>query len=347
MQQGLFSTYLKSHATRGPIAWVISVVLFAFYLILYYTETFTQVAIHLHLGDKWNLYGLLYTLSVLIGGVFFLKKHGHTPYQRTRTLSLMGVQLILGFSIPALMEFFHTKSFWFSYFWPLKIEYFYPDYILHHPLPVILYIFLGSLVGVPLITFFWGKRWYCSWVCGCGGLAETAGDPFRHLSNRGSRAWRFEQVSIHTVMLLSFATTAIVIINWGLGYSEGGQVLAQYPSFSAFAFKVQRAYGFVVVAMLSGVAGVGLYPLMGSRVWCRFFCPQAALMGLIQKFGRFRITVKDDMCIAWAPLLPFRSTTEWPIESGRPCSPSEAGRAPRSGFVSTPRTRKLLSKHGW
>jgi polyferredoxin len=28
------------------------------------------------------------------------------------------------------------------------------------------------------------KRWYCSWVCGCGGLAETAGDSYRHLSVR-------------------------------------------------------------------------------------------------------------------------------------------------------------------
>jgi polyferredoxin len=23
----------------------------------------------------------------------------------------------------------------------------------------------------PILTYFYGKRWYCSWVCGCGGLA--------------------------------------------------------------------------------------------------------------------------------------------------------------------------------
>jgi polyferredoxin len=34
----------------------------------------------------------------------------------------------------------------------------------------------------PILTYFYGKRWYCSWVCGCGGLAETAGDSFRQLS---------------------------------------------------------------------------------------------------------------------------------------------------------------------
>ena len=38
---------------------------------------------------------------------------------------------------------------------------------------------------------------------------------------------------------------------------------------------------------------------MGTNIWCRFFfCPMAALLGLIQKFGRFRITVKKGMCIS-------------------------------------------------
>jgi len=61
---------------------------------------------------------------------------------------------------------------------------------------------------------------------------------------------------------------------------------------------VQSAYGFAIGAVFAGVIGVGLYPLMGTRVWCRFGCPMAALLGLIQKFGRFRITVKKDMCIS-------------------------------------------------
>ena len=54
----------------------------------------------------------------------------------------------------------------------------------------------------------------------------------------------------------------------------------------------------IVVAMLSGIIGVGLYPLGGTRVWCRNFCPMAAMLGLVQKFGRYRITVKENMCIS-------------------------------------------------
>ncbi len=32
-----------------------------------------------------------------------------------------------------------------------------------------------TFVIIPILVVFHGKR-YCSWICGCGGLAETFGD---------------------------------------------------------------------------------------------------------------------------------------------------------------------------
>ena len=61
----------------------------------------------------------------------------------------------------------------------------------------------------PLLAYFLGKRFYCSWVCGCGGLANTAGEPFRHLSDKSPTAWRIEKVSIYSVLFLSLVATAI------------------------------------------------------------------------------------------------------------------------------------------
>lgn len=299
MQAGLLSTYKSSVSRRGLWAWIIAAMLFAFYIIIYFTSALDPVAKSLGLPGKWNIYGILYTVAVLVGGIFFLRIHGNSRYQRIRTVALMFFQLVFAFSIPSLMELFGTKGFIFTIYWPLKIDYFYPSYIFTYPIPIVLYAFLSSLLVVPLLTFLYGKRWYCSWMCGCGGLAETAGNPFRHLSSKHTKSWKFEQISIHSVMLFSFLTTAIVIVNWGLGQrTASGEVVAMYPAFSAIAFKIQGFYGFLVVAVMSGVLGVGLYPILGSRVWCRFFCPLAAIMGLVQKFGRFRITVKDDMCIS-------------------------------------------------
>lgn len=290
MQAGLLQTYRRRIKRRGFWAWSLSLMLFAFYIIIYFTDFLQPLAESLQIGSKWNIYGILYTLAIIVGGVYFLKRHGNSTYHRIRTISLMVVQTAFAFSLPYVMELFQMKGFTFSIFWPLKIDYFYPSYILEYPLPFILYAFLGSLLLVPLMTFFVGKRWYCSWICGCGGLAETAGDPFRHLSNKGSRAWRFEQITVHSVMLLAVLTTIFVLVSWAIGDVS--------PGFATVARKVRGFYAFVVVALLSGIFGVGLYPLLGSRVWCRFFCPLAAIMGLIQKFGRYRITVKDDMCIS-------------------------------------------------
>ena len=289
-QHGLMATYREAWRRRGWVAWAVGGFFLAFYLTLYYTEWLTPVAAAVGLGNKWWLYGALYCLAMVFGGVYFLKRHGNNRYQRLRTVSVISVQILLAFTLPYTMSLFGQKEFYFTYLWPLKIDYFYPGVIFDYPVLIALYSFLGSLVLFPVLAFTLGKRFYCSWVCGCGGLAETMGDPWRHLSDKSTKAWRFEQVSIHAVMLLAFGTTAVVLLNWAVG--------PQYPTFSHIAFKVQEWYGFVVGAILSGIAGVVLYPLLGTRVWCRFFCPMAAILGLVQKFGRFRITVKDNMCIS-------------------------------------------------
>ena len=197
---------------------------------------------------------------------------------------------VLAFALPLVLKVFGQPEHYFSYLWPLKIDYLYPSYVLQQPFLILAWCFLGSLVVFPLLAYFYGKRFYCSWVCGCGGLANTAGEPFRHLSNKSVGAWKIEQVSINGVLLLAVVATAIVWVNWTIGQS--------HPRFASFAFKVQEWYGFVIGAWWAGILGVGLYPLMGTRVWCRFGCPMAAMLGLVQKFGRFRITVKKDMCIS-------------------------------------------------
>jgi len=79
-------------------------------------------------------------------------------------------------------------------------------------------------------------------------------------------------------------------MNWAFGsgnaYFLGGETF-------------KSVYGFYVGALFSGVIGVGFYPLMGSRVWCRFGCPMAAILGLQQKlFSKFRITTNGGQCIS-------------------------------------------------
>ncbi|HEX2901295.1 MAG TPA: 4Fe-4S binding protein [Bacteroidia bacterium] len=145
-----------------------------------------------------------------------------------------------------------------------------------------------SFVGVVVLTYFFGKRWYCSWVCGCGGLAETAGDPFRHQSDKSLKAWRIERWTIYSVLGLITVVTVLLLVDWKLHFLGEG-----------FKGNLKSGDGFLIGSCFAGVVGTGFYPILGSRVWCRFGCPQAAILGILQKyFSRFRITTNGGQCIS-------------------------------------------------
>jgi ferredoxin-type protein NapH len=289
-QEGLMHTYREAWRSRGWVAWLIALVLTTFYLTLYFSEAFTPLATALGLRNKWYLYGALYTVCMIGGGAYYLRHHGSSRYHRVRIAVNVTVQVTLAWSLPFAMSVFGGKEYYFSYLWPLKIEFLYPSTLTSLPVYMAAYGVVASFVLLPVLTLRYGKRWYCSWICGCGALANTLGDPWRHLGDKSEASWTLEKWTIHTVLALALITTALVGWNWAWGPSV--------PALSAFVFEVQKAYGFVVGAILSGIVGVAVYPILGARVWCRYFCPMAAMLGLIQKLGRFRISVKEDMCIS-------------------------------------------------
>jgi ferredoxin-type protein NapH len=290
VQQGLLSTYRSPVRTRGALAWVLSALLLGFYVDLYFFDHLTPVAAALHLPSKWFLYGLLYSLGMVVGGWFMLRKHGNSRYHRLRTFTLVGVQIVFAFCLPLVLAVTGNPELYLSYLWPLSIDKLFPTTLSALPLYAALWFVGGSLLLLPVLVYFHGKRVYCSWICGCGGLAETFGDPWRHLSDKSARAWKVEQVSIHAVLGLALLTTGLMVAD--AAGATGDATLHR------LAEQGRTWYGFAIGSVFSGVLGVGLYPLMGTRVWCRFGCPMAAILGLIQKFGRFRIAVKKDLCIA-------------------------------------------------
>ena len=204
-------------------------------------------------------------------------------------------QLGFAFLLPGVLVAFQNPELYFTYFWPLKYDYLFPDTVgklLHDGGLGAFMVFWGvvmSFVATPVLTYFFGKRWYCAWVCGCGGLAETAGDPYRHLSDKSRNAWRWEVRLVYSVLGLIVLLTALLWVG------ASGAV----PALHVVTGPLGQFYGFAIGAVFSGIVGVGFYPLMGSRVWCRFGCPMAAYLGLLQKhFSRFRISTNGGQCIS-------------------------------------------------
>ncbi|MBS1912180.1 MAG: 4Fe-4S binding protein [Bacteroidetes bacterium] len=290
---------------RGALGWILAVVFTGFYVLLYWHAESLEHLIRItdpisytlrgKPADQWFLYGMLYTIAVLVMGFRAILKYRHNRYQIVRTLSVMFFQLMLAFLIPAILVLFQKPEFYFSYFWPLKPYYFFPDGM--HDIEsaggigifMIRWATVMAFIGTPVLTYFFGKRWYCSWVCGCGGLAETAGDPYRQLSSKTLNAWKIERWMIYSVLLFITVTTALLWLNSAFGGALLGSASKGFAD----------VYGFAIGSVFSGVIGVGFYPIMGARVWCRFGCPQAAILGILQKyFSRFRITTNGGQCIS-------------------------------------------------
>jgi ferredoxin len=305
--------WLRASTARGAIAWATGLVLTGFYVVLYWfsnddgnghfgllnnlvhaLDGFSQY-LRGRPADQWFLYGTFYTLAVLLMGARALWKYQHSRYQLIRTASVMFFQLGFAFLLPGLLQAFQQPEFYFTYFWPLKYDYLFPGTVtslLKNGGLGTFMVFWGgvmSFLATPVLTYFFGKRWYCSWVCGCGGLAETAGDPYRHLSDKSRAAWRWEVRLIYPVLGIIIVITALL---WA-HFATGGTLLGEAGNRAA------QWYGFAIGSVFSGVIGVGFYPLMGSRVWCRFGCPMAAYLGLLQKhFSRFRISTNGGQCIS-------------------------------------------------
>lgn len=324
--------WFNTLSNRGIWAWVLGFVLTGFYVILYWYPQFIGYQTGINgtntglvalfdplsllfkgtIASQWFMYGTMYTILILALGIKFIYKYRNNRYQKIRTYVVITAQLGLAYLIPEILaglnynDTTNSSGEYLGWYdtdikntWPLDYDFFYDWHLdamqveAYQPLGMTYLVWgiIFFLVLTPIITYFVGKRWYCSWVCGCGGLAETAGDSFRHLSSKKLSAWKIERWLIHGVMVFVFVMTAATLY----GYFANSSTFLGLDIYGYF----QRPYGFLIGAAFSGVIGVGFYPLMGSRVWCRFGCPMAGYMGLFQRFkSRFRITTNGGQCIS-------------------------------------------------
>ena len=256
----------------------------------------------------WSFwYTVMYTGLMTLFGIQALKRWGldrKDKYQIWRYISLLSFQWIFFFIIPEFLfqwaieyqwvgqQLANDPSFadqgWRSYgivyAWPL---FFYTFFYNPHQIWVIWGILL-TFVVIPIFVIFNGKR-YCSWVCGCGGLAETFGDRWRHLAPKGKKSISWEWMN--SVVLIFAAIVTIIFLT--------KNTIDIFRDPANWSINVYRIF---VDVWLVGILPVTLYPFLGGKVWCRYWCPLAKLMHIQSKFfnrigiGKFRIEA-NNKCI--------------------------------------------------
>lgn len=298
--------YLESSTNRGWIAWLVLIYLVSFYLVLYFmadyvvnwTYILDPISKSLNGGaaSQWFVYGFLYCTIMVVMAARMYIKYRHNKYQIIRTTSVLFFQIVFAFLIPEIMTSLNMPGYDFKNAFPLDYDFFFEWNLkaLTESGSIGLFILVWgivlTLIIVPVMVYFFGKRWYCSWVCGCGGLAETLGDPYRQHSDKSLNAWKLERWLIHSVLVFSLVMTIVTLY----AYFSGSQTLLGIDS-----QWIKDTYSFLIGAWFAGVIGTGFYPIFGNRVWCRFGCPLAAYLGLVQRFkSRFRITTNGGQCIS-------------------------------------------------
>ena len=299
--------YHNAATNRGWIGWLAAFYLVGFYVLLYfrpdYIINWTTIldpisqSLSGNLASQWFLYGFLYCTVMTVMAVRMYIKYRHNRYQIIRTTSVLFFQIAFAFLIPEILVRFNKPYFDFKNAFPLDYDFFFDWNIngLINSGNLGLFMFIWgvflTVIIIPVMVYFYGKRWYCSWVCGCGGLAETLGDPYRQLSSKKIVAWKIERWLISIILVLVLLMTAATLYTYFTKVDTFFGMIKTYD--------LQYYYGFFIGSIFSGVIGTGFYPILGNRVWCRFGCPLAAYMGFVQRFkSRFRITTNGGQCIS-------------------------------------------------
>ena len=282
-------------------------------------------------------YTLLYSAAIVAFGLARIRRR-KTPYVTLQTTVLALVQVIPLFLLPEIIlpylgyngwfdagfgrtiannlfesyipepqylahiwpDWGHPRAYWRAYgfvlAWPLMVYNVFTD------APILWWLvisFFQTFVIIPLLIWRWGKGAYCGWICSCGALAETMGDRQRHKMPHGAFWNRFNMAG-QVILAFAFLLLFIRIAGWVAPqsiFASAFHMLLEGKN-AAGAIVNPASYKWLVDVFLGGIIGVGVYFKYSGRVWCRFFCPLAALMHIYARFSRYRIFPEKEKCIS-------------------------------------------------
>jgi NosR/NirI family nitrous oxide reductase transcriptional regulator len=249
-------------------------------------------------GRSWGAwYPIIYSVLVVVFG-FKAILRWRDSIQTKKLLSLIFFQVFFFWALPELI-LKNWLSYTIVYAWPLLLS---PAtmraYLDTGQDPGLFYFWWAmilSIVVVPVFAALTGKK-YCSWVCGCGGLAETVGDQFRHYAPKGKKNTQRESQLFYTTMFALVLTIVVGVMAVAkIDFEVGGK---------SFLTWCEKAYGWGMEWTLVSFIPIALYPFFGGKIWCRYWCPTAYYMHVVSKWltkrrlGFFRIDTVRERCIA-------------------------------------------------
>lgn len=295
------SVPVKSSDRRSPVEWLFLIVFFpavvAIYAICKYPMWLLPDGADLRafhwLGKSPSFwYASAYTAVVSVTCLWVLmanqnryqrssKKEPLSRYQRAKFTSILLSQTLAFYVVPFILPGLNQPGgFWSD---PPKLAnkaahvYVFPAF---QSWGLAAYVF----VVIPVAVWFFGKR-YCSWFCSCGNLAEAVGVlPWgakwvRLHTPRGTTARKLEVVELYVLVFALFFGVMLLL--------DGLHLFAAPTLLQA----LRATQDLLIDFFFGSVVGVGAYPLLGTRIWCRYGCPLAKGMQLVGRWTHSRFAV--------------------------------------------------------
>lgn len=274
-----------------------------------------QANIQIGLGPKLQLYqlwSLVYSAAIVVFGFKAIGRYrsqyrdaeqGH--HQTRRLLTLMLFQLVFLCILPEVV-LRNWRAYGLVLAWPLNLN---PasyagfievpgEQVLSITWPVqkkyslnsiyFVWTLILTFILIPILVWRGGMR-YCTWICSCGGLAETVGDEFRHFSPKGPANTRREWLMYFVLGLTALVMVLAIADHHNLTPGALSLAIAQ----------TVKAWSWIVDLALCGIIPLVLYPFMSGRTWCRYACPTAGFMKLLgRKIADSGIQPDKARCIA-------------------------------------------------
>lgn len=217
--------------------------------------------------------GYVFCALYVASGLIAYQKH-NLPYIKKMYIISITVQLLFFMAFPYWIIKNNTA---FNISWPL-----YPEVLWTSGSLLVWYIVI-SFVFIPAIVFLFGRRAWCTYICGMGVLAETLGNDYRSLGPKAKNP-------LPVFTAIKWVILALTILLTIFAFSDSVQEKTFNLIFLIVFILLLRTF-------LMQAVNIILMPKYGTRIWCRYFCPQGLLINLISRISRFALIKDENLCI--------------------------------------------------
>jgi len=216
--------------------------------------------------------GYVFCALYVVFGFMAYQKHG-LPYIKKMYIVSIAVQLLFFMAIPYWLI---KNNMALNISWPL-----YPE-VLWAAGRLLAWYAVVSFVFVPVVVLLFGRRAWCTFICGTGVLAETLGNDYRIF---GSKAKTPPPGFIAIKWIILVLTVVFTVL-----------AFSSFTREKAFSLAFMIVFILLLRTLLMQAVNIILMPKLGTRIWCKYFCPQGLLIGLISRIGRFALVKDESLC---------------------------------------------------